>query len=42
MIQIKLVDYAQRMQLACGIKSDNYPGNREFSILRVKLVIKNS
>ena len=28
------------MQLECDIKADNYSGNREFSIPRVKLVIK--
>jgi putative zinc finger/helix-turn-helix YgiT family protein len=40
MIQSKSMDYALRMQLQCDIKANNYSGNREFSIPRVKLVIK--
>ena len=40
MIQSKSMGYALRMQLECDIKSDNYSGNREFSIPGVKTVIK--
>ena len=38
MIQSKSMDHALRMQLQCSIHSDNYTGNREISLSRIKLV----
>ena len=40
MIQTKSMDHALRMQLQRGIRSDNYTGNREISLPRIKLVAK--
>jgi putative zinc finger/helix-turn-helix YgiT family protein len=40
MIQSKSMDHALRMQLQCTIRSDNYTGNREISLPRIKLVAK--
>jgi putative zinc finger/helix-turn-helix YgiT family protein len=40
MIQSKSMDHALRMQLQCNIRSDNYTGNREISLPRIKLVAK--
>ena len=38
MIQSKSMDYALRMQLQCNIRADNYTGNREISLPRIRLV----
>lgn len=40
MVQTKSMDQALRMQLQCSIRSDNYTGNREISLPRIKLVAK--
>lgn len=40
MIQSKSMDHALRMQLQCTIHADNYTGNREISLARIKLVAK--
>lgn len=40
LIQSKSMDHALRMQLQCMIQSDNYSGNRELSLPRIKLVAK--
>ncbi len=40
MIQSKSMDHALRIQLQCNIHSDNYTGNREISLPRIKLVAK--
>ena len=40
MIQSKSMDHALRMQLQCNVCSDNYTGNREISLSRIKLVAK--
>lgn len=40
MIQSKSMDHALRMQLQCTIHADNYTGNREISLDRIKLVAK--
>ena len=39
-VQSGSMDYALRMQLQCRIQADNYSGNREISLPRIKLVIK--
>jgi hypothetical protein len=38
MIQSKSMDHALRIQLQCTIRADNYTGNREISLYRIKLV----
>lgn len=38
MIQSKSMDHALRMQLQCNIRADNYTGNREINLSRIKLV----
>ena len=38
-VQSASMDHALRMQLQCRIQTDNYCGNREFSLPRIKLVI---
>lgn len=38
MIQSKSMDHALRIQLQCTIRTDNYTGNREISLHRIKLV----
>ena len=35
------MDHALRMQLQCRIQADNYSGNREISLPRIKLVAKH-
>lgn len=40
MVQSKSMDHALRMQLQCNISADNYTGNREISLPRIKLVAK--
>lgn len=40
MVQSKSMDHALRMQLQCNISSDNYTGNRQISLPRIKLVAK--
>lgn len=40
MVQSKSMDHALRMQLQCNVSSDNYTGNREISLPRIKLVAK--
>ncbi len=40
MIQSKSMDHALRMQLQCNIRTDNFTGNREISLPRIKLVAK--
>ena len=40
MVQSKSMDHALRMQLQCKISADNYTGNREISLPRIKLVAK--
>lgn len=40
MVQSKSMDHALRMQLQCNIRSENYTGNREISLPRIKLVAK--
>lgn len=40
MIQTKSMDQVLRRQLQCSIRSDNYTGNREISLPRIKLVAK--
>lgn len=39
-VQSGSMDYALRMQFQCRIQADNYSGNREISLPRIKLVIK--
>jgi putative zinc finger/helix-turn-helix YgiT family protein len=39
-VQSASMDYALRMQLQCRIQADNYSGNREISLPRIKLVAK--
>jgi putative zinc finger/helix-turn-helix YgiT family protein len=39
-VQSASMDHALRMQLQCRIPSDNYSGNRELSLSRIKLVTK--
>lgn len=39
-VQSASMDHALRMQLQCRIQADNYSGNREISLPRIKLVIK--
>jgi len=40
MIQSKSMDHALRMQLQCNIQAENYTGNREINLPRIKLVAK--
>ncbi len=40
MIQSKSMDHALRLQLQCNICAENYTGNREISLPRIKLVAK--
>ena len=40
-VQSASMDYALRMQLQCRIQADNYSGNREISLPRIKLVVKH-
>ena len=40
MIQTKSMDHALRRHLQRGIRSDNYTGNREISLPRIKLAAK--
>jgi len=40
MIQTKSMDQALRMKLQCSVGLDNYTGNREISLPRIKLVAK--
>ena len=40
MVQSKSMDHALRMQLQCNISSDDYTGNRQISLPRIKLVAK--
>ena len=39
-VQSASMDHALRMQLQCKIRSDNYSGDREISLPRIKLVIR--
>ena len=40
MMQTKSMDHALRRHLQRGIRSDNYTGNREISLPRIKLAAK--
>jgi putative zinc finger/helix-turn-helix YgiT family protein len=40
-VQSASMDHALRMQLQCRIQADNYSGNREISLPRIKLVTKH-
>jgi len=40
LIQSKSMDHALRIQLQCRIQADNYSGNRELSLPRIKLVAR--
>lgn len=37
-IQSKSMDHALRMQMECAVRPDNYTGNREISLARIKLI----
>jgi len=39
-VQSESMDHALRMQLQCRIQADNYSGNREISLERIKLVAR--
>ena len=39
-VQSASMDHALRMQLQCRIQTDNYSGNREISLSRIKLVVR--
>lgn len=39
-VQSASMDHALRMQLQCRIQADNYSGNREISLARIKLVTR--
>ena len=39
-VQSESMDHAMRMQLQCQIQADNYSGNREISLERIKLVAR--
>ncbi len=40
-VQSASMDHALRMQLQCRIQADNYSGNREISLTRIKLVARH-
>lgn len=40
-VQSASMDHALRMQLQCRVQSDNYSGNREISLPRIKLVARS-
>ncbi len=40
-VQSASMDYALRMQLQCRIQADNYSGNREISLARIKLIARH-